>query len=39
MVDGIVLVHVDLRGGAELFGAEDGSGREQAEAGHNHEST
>jgi len=39
VVGGIVLVHVDLRGGAELFRAEDGAGREQTEAGHNHEST
>ena len=38
MVDGIVFVHVNLRGGSELFRAEHGFEREQTEAGHDHKS-
>jgi hypothetical protein len=38
-MDGIVFVDFDLRGGTELFRAEDRFGRVQAEARDNHEST
>jgi hypothetical protein len=37
VVRGIVFVHLDLRGGSQLFRAEDRFGRQQTQAGHNHQ--